>query len=118
VVDFVGQSSYLGEFKWGRLFTPGPLVLGESAYERTEAGFMVFIVEPCPVPSTKRHLHGKFEEVARGYAPNNLLVCNTQPIFQEKVIVEQRKIGRNFEKGFRKMDEDGDPRNGVRIEMD
>jgi hypothetical protein len=93
VIDFVGQSSNLGEFEWGRLFTPSPLEHGESANKRREAGFMVFIVEPCYVPSTKRRLHGVFKEAGvraglKTHAPNNLAVRGTRLIFQEEVIFE------------------------------
>jgi hypothetical protein len=44
VIDFVGQSSKLGEFKLGRYFTPSPLELRELANKRREARFMVFAV--------------------------------------------------------------------------
>jgi hypothetical protein len=54
---------------------------------------MLFIIEPCPMPSTKRRLHGKIKEAsARAgmvtHTPNNLLVSSTRLIFQEKVIFE------------------------------
>jgi hypothetical protein len=39
-------------------------------------------------------------------------------VFQEKVILEQRKIQRNAKKCFIEMDEDGDLKNGIGIEMD
>jgi hypothetical protein len=49
-------------FKRSRFFTPRPLKFRESANKRWEAGFMVFVVEPCFVPSLKRSLHRKVKE--------------------------------------------------------
>jgi hypothetical protein len=91
VVDFVGERCHSREFQWGRLFTPGPLELGESAYKRREAGFMVLIVEPCSMPSTEGRLHGEFKEAServglKTHAPNNLAVSGAQLIFQEEII--------------------------------
>jgi hypothetical protein len=80
----------LGEFEWGRFFTPCPLEFGESANKRREAGFMVFTVEPCFVPSMKRCLHGEFKEARaraglKAHTPNNLGVSSTWLIFQEVI---------------------------------
>jgi hypothetical protein len=47
------------EFKRSRFFTPRPLKLRESAYERRETEFMVLAVEPHSVPSSKGILHWK-----------------------------------------------------------
>jgi hypothetical protein len=73
-VDFVGQSGYLGEFKWSWLFTPGSVELGESANERGENWFMVLIVEPCPMPSLQRSFQRKVQKASaraglKTYAP-------------------------------------------------
>jgi hypothetical protein len=100
VIDFVCQSCHLREFQWGRLFTQCPLELGESSYERREAGFMVLTVEPCSVLSTKGRLHGEFKEAGtraglKIHTPNNLAVSGARLIFQEEIISEQRKIRRN-----------------------
>jgi hypothetical protein len=61
---------------------------------------MVLIVEPCFVPSPKRGFHGKFKKTAtrvglKYHTPNNLLVSGTQLLFQEEIILEQRKIRRD-----------------------
>jgi hypothetical protein len=36
----------LGELEWSQLFAPSSLELGELAYERREAGFMVLAIDP------------------------------------------------------------------------
>jgi hypothetical protein len=60
-VDLVNQGSHLRSFQRSRLFTPGSLGLGESAYEGGEDGFMVVIVEPRSVPSPEAIFHGKIK---------------------------------------------------------
>jgi hypothetical protein len=112
----------MGEFKRSRLFTPGPLKFRESDYKRREAGFVVLTVEPCPVPSRKGGLHRKVKKAdarvgLETHAPDNLAVSGTRLIFQEKVVFEQREIRRNAKKCFAEMDEDGDLKNGIRVEM-
>jgi hypothetical protein len=52
------------------------------------------------------------------HAPDNLAVIGTRLVFQEKIILEQRKIKWNAKKYFTEMDEDGDLKNGVGIKMD
>jgi hypothetical protein len=113
----------MGELKRSRFFTPRPLKFRESTYKRREAGFMVLAVEPHPTPSLKGSFHRKVEEAGtrvrlETHAPNNLAVSGTRLVFQEKVILEQRKIRRNAEKCFAEMDEDYDLKNGIRVEMD
>jgi hypothetical protein len=76
----------LREFERSRLFAPGSLELQEPANKGGEVGFMVFTVEPCPVPSPKRSFHGKLKEVGvrvglKSHTSNNLLVSVTQLIF-------------------------------------
>jgi hypothetical protein len=46
------------------LLTPGSLELRESAYEGTEIGFMVLIVEPCSVPSLEEFFQGKIKKTS------------------------------------------------------
>jgi hypothetical protein len=53
---------------------PGPLKLRKPAYKGREAGFMVLIVKPDHVPS-----------------PDDLSVVGARLIFQEKIVLEQRK---------------------------
>jgi hypothetical protein len=112
----------MGEFKRSRLFTPGPLKFRELAYERREAGFMVLVEEPCPVPSTKGSLHRKVKEAGtradlETHGPNNLAVSGARLIFQEKVVFEQREIRQNAKKCFVEMDEDDDLKNRIRVEI-
>jgi hypothetical protein len=83
---------------------------------------MVFIVEPCPVPSLKRSLHRQIKEAGervglKTHTPNNHMVGGTRLIFQEKVILEQRKIRRDSKKGFVKMDEDDNLKNRIDFKM-
>jgi hypothetical protein len=122
-INFVGQGHDMGEFKRSRFFTPRPLKFRESAYKRREVGFMVLTLEPCLVPSPKGSLHRMVKEAStrvglETHAPNNLVVSGTWLVFQEKVVLEQRKIRRNAEKCFVKMDKDDDLENGIRVEMD
>jgi hypothetical protein len=75
----------LGELEWSQLFAPSSLELGELAYERREAGFMVLAIDPFLVPSQKRGFQGNVEEASarvslKTYAPNDLLVGGTQLI--------------------------------------
>jgi hypothetical protein len=75
------------EFKRGRFFTPRPQKFRESSYKRREDGFMVLIVEPCPVPSPKGSLHRKVKEAStwlglETHDPDNLVVSGTRLVFQ------------------------------------
>jgi hypothetical protein len=93
----------------------------ESAYKRREAGFMVLIVEPRPVPSPKGSLQRKVKESSaraglETHALDNLAVSGTRLLFQEKIILEQRKIRRNAKKSFVEMDKEVDLKNGIGIE--
>jgi hypothetical protein len=83
---------------------------------------MILAVEPHPVPSPKRSYHRKFNEASvrvglKTHTPNGLTVSDTQLIFQEKVILEQGKLG-GIPKSFAKMDKNGDLKNRIGIEMD
>jgi hypothetical protein len=123
VVDFVGQNCYLREFEWGGLFTPSSLELGEMAYKRREARFMVLTIKPGHMPSSERSLQRKVEEAntragLKTYTPNNLSVSDTWLVFQEKIILEQGKIRGNSNECFTEIDEDGDFKNRIGIEMD
>jgi hypothetical protein len=102
-INLVGQGHDMGELKTSRFFTPRPLKFRELAYKRREVGFVVLIVEPCHVPSLNRSLHWNVKEAgARAgletHTPDNLAISSTRLIFQEKVILEQRKIRRNAKK--------------------
>jgi hypothetical protein len=113
----------MGEFERSRFFTPRPLKFRELAYKRREARFMVLVIEPYHVPPPKRSLHRKVKEAgARAgletHAPNNLTDSGTWLVFQEKVILEQRKIRRNSRECYTKMDEDDDLKNEIGIKMD
>jgi hypothetical protein len=108
-INLVGQTHDMGEFKRGRFFTPRPLKFRELAYKRREAGFMVLAVEPCVKPSLKGSLHQKVMEVGtragwETHTPDNLAVSGTHLVFQEKVILEQRKIRQNAKKCFTEME--------------
>jgi hypothetical protein len=99
------------------------LELGESAYKGREARFMVLAIKSDPMPSLERSLQREVEEACtraglKTYTPNNLLVSGARLVFQEKIVLEQEKIGGNFKESFTKMDEDGDLKNGIGIEMD
>jgi hypothetical protein len=90
----------VGEFDGSWFFMPSPLIFRESAYERKDAWFMVFIVKPCLVPSLERSLHRKVKESTqrvslKTHASNNLSVGGTWLVFQKEVIFKQRKIRRN-----------------------
>jgi hypothetical protein len=61
-VDLVDQGSHLRSFERSRLFTPGSLEHGESAYEGGEVGFVVLAVEPCSVPSPEGIFQGKIKK--------------------------------------------------------
>jgi hypothetical protein len=123
MVDFVSQSCHLGVFEWGGLFTPCSLELEEPTYNGREARFMVLAIKPGPMPSPERSLHRKVEEASmrvglKTYNPNNPMVSGTQLVFQEKIVLEQGKVGGNSQKSFTDMDEDNYLKNGIRIEMD
>jgi hypothetical protein len=112
----------LGKFKWSRLFAPSVVKLGESAHEGREAGFMIISIEPCLVPSPNRSFQGKIEEAnmrvsLETYAPNNLPVGGTQLVLQEKVVFKEREVRKNPEENFAKMDENGNLKNGARVDM-
>jgi hypothetical protein len=84
---------------------------------------VVLTVEPCHVPSPKGDLHLEVKEASarvglETYTSNNLAVSGAQLIFQEEVALEKRKIRRNAKKCLAEVDEDGDLKNGVRVEMD
>jgi hypothetical protein len=90
----------LWEFNRSRLFNRNPLIFNESAYEGSEAGFMVFTVEPCHVPSTERGLHREIKETAsrvslKAYIPDNLSVRGTRLVLQKEIILEQREVMRD-----------------------
>jgi hypothetical protein len=110
-IHFVGQGHDMGEIKRSRFFTPRPLKFRESAYKRREAGFMFLIVEPRYVPSPKVSLHRKVMEAdtragLETHTPNNLVVSGTRLVLQEKVILEQMKLGgmpRNASQRWTKM---------------
>jgi hypothetical protein len=90
----------VGEFESSQLFVPSLLIFRESAYERKEAWFMVFIVESYLVPSPKRSLHRKIKEVTQRvsletHASDNLSVCGARLVFQKEVIFKRRKNRRN-----------------------
>jgi hypothetical protein len=83
----------LGELSGDRFFVPCPLELREMTYEWREAGFMVFTVEPSPVPSTERRLHLKTNKTTirtslKTNAIDNLSVDGAGLVFQEDVIFE------------------------------
>jgi hypothetical protein len=99
-VDLVHQGRNLGELELSRLFTPSSLEFGEPAYKWREAGLMVLIIEPCSMPSLERSFQRKVEEAStreglKTYSPINLLVSGTRLVFQEEVVFELRKVGRN-----------------------
>jgi hypothetical protein len=52
------------------------------------------------------------------YTPNNLSVSSARQVFLEKIVLEQGKIVGNSKNCFIEMDEDGDLKNGIGIEMD
>jgi hypothetical protein len=84
---------------------------------------MVLTVEPCPVPSPKGSLHRKVKETSvraglETHTPDNLAVCGTWLVCQEKVILEQWKVRRNSKQSFTKVNKDNDLKNGIRVEMD
>jgi hypothetical protein len=47
----------------------------------------------------------------------NFLVRGARLVFQEKIVLEQRKVGLNPKIGFTKVDKNRDLENGVRVEM-
>jgi hypothetical protein len=121
-VDLVNQGSHLRIFEQSRLFTPSSLELKESAYDRGEVGFLVLTVEPCSVPSPERIFQGKFKKTStrvslQANAEYDFSVCGARLVSQEKIILEQRKVGRNPKMGFTKVDKSRDMKNRVRVEM-
>jgi hypothetical protein len=112
----------LGKLKWSWLFAPSTIELRELAQEGREAGLMILAIEPCPVPSLKSSFQGKVEKAdtragLETYEPNNLSVGSIQLILQEELVFEKRKVRRNLEKNLTKMDENGDLKNKVRVNM-
>jgi hypothetical protein len=74
------------------------------------------------VPSLKRCFWRKVEEAntragLETYAPNNLSIGGTQLIPQEEVVFEERRVRRNPEENFTKMDENGDLKNRITVKM-
>jgi hypothetical protein len=66
---------------------------------------VVLVVKPRLVPSPKGTLHQKVKEAGvmaglETHTPDNLVVSGTWLVFQEKVILEQRKVRRNAKKCF------------------
>jgi hypothetical protein len=61
-VDPVDQGHHLRSFERSRPFTPSSLELGESAYEGGEAGLMVLVVEPSPMPSLEGIFQNKIQK--------------------------------------------------------
>jgi hypothetical protein len=121
-IYLVGQSCNMGEFKRGSFFTPQPLKFRELAYKRREVGIVVLTVKPSLMPSPKRSFQQKVEEHGtraglETHTPDNLVVSGTQLVFQENVVLEQREIRWNAKKCFTEMDEDGDLKNGIRVEV-
>jgi hypothetical protein len=62
---------------------PGPLIFGEPGDECGKAGFVVFTIEPSPMPTPKRILRGKFKEATVRASPkthtsDNLTVLDAQ----------------------------------------
>jgi hypothetical protein len=93
------------------------------ANEQREARFMVLAIERGLMPSLKRSLQGKAEEVmmqARLDADttDDLPLGSTRLIFQKKVVLEEEEVGVDGEIALTKMDEDINLKNGVWIEMD
>jgi hypothetical protein len=122
-INLIGQGHDMGEFKRSRFFTARPLKFRDFVYKKREAGFVVLAVQPRPMPSPKGSLHWKVKEAGtrvglETHALDKLAACGTRLVFQEKVILEQRKIKRNAKKCFVEMDEDGNLKNGVGIEID
>jgi hypothetical protein len=61
---------------------------------------MVFIVEPCLVPSSKQGFQGKIKEAGvrvdfETHTCNNLSVSGTRLILQKEIVLEYREIRRN-----------------------
>jgi hypothetical protein len=86
----------LGEFEWGKFFTPSPLELRESGNKGKQARFVVLTVEPYSMSSPKRSLHGKVKETGARvglmtHGSNELLISGARLIFQEKIVPEQGK---------------------------
>jgi hypothetical protein len=84
---------------------------------------MVLAVELRHVPSSRGSPHQKVKEASvraglETHALGNLAVSGTRLVFQEKVILDQRKIRQNAKKCFTEMDGDGDLKNGAWIKMD
>jgi hypothetical protein len=97
-VNLVSQGSDMREFEWCGFFAPSPLKFRELTYKGREAWFMILIVEPRPMPSPKRGLHGKFKKAdtracLKTHTPNNLSVSDTRLIFQEKSFFNKGKLG-------------------------
>jgi hypothetical protein len=84
---------------------------------------MIFAIEPLFVPSFERGFQGVVKEVTAQASlntntTNNLLVSNARLIFQEEIMLEQRKVGVYGEISLAQIDQDDDLENGVRVEMD
>jgi hypothetical protein len=83
------------------------------------AGFMVLVVEPCPVPSPKGSLHQVVKEAGRRVGLEaHTPITSLRWYFKKKVVFEQGEIKWNVKKCFTEMDEDGNLKNGIRVEMD
>jgi hypothetical protein len=85
-------------------------------------GGQIHIVKPSPVPSLERRLHQKFDIATvrpslKTNNANNLLVGGAGMVFQDEVVFQYGKIGRNPEKGLT-VDKYDNLKDRIRIQMD
>jgi hypothetical protein len=88
-VNPVSQGSDMRKFERCGFFAPCSLKFRESAYKGRETWFVVLTVEPCPVPSKKRGLHGELKEAdtrvgLKAHTLDNLSVSGTRWYFKKK----------------------------------
>jgi hypothetical protein len=74
------------KFERSGLFAASLMELGEPANKWGEVGFMVFTIEPCPVPSLKQCFCRKVKEDGaraglKTHTSNNLSISSTRLIF-------------------------------------
>jgi hypothetical protein len=65
---------------------PGPLIFRKPVEKGEMARFMVFTIEPSPMPIPKRSLHGKFKEATarvslKTHTSDNLTFFSSRLVF-------------------------------------
>jgi hypothetical protein len=107
----------LEKLEWSRLFAPSAIEFGESADKGAHDSNNRTMSRAIPEERFLKEGRGSQHEGGlETYAPNDLSVGGTWLILQE-VVFEERKVRRNLEENFTKMDENSDLKNRIRVKM-